>query len=89
MSSCTGTICLPESIEHMRQEIRLNPLPVVFNRDQHLAVRRVHDHFDVPSFRRELHSIDQEIPNDLLNALGVAKDLNVLHPEICREIDRF
>src|SRR5690349_3213546 len=89
MSSRTRAVRLPESVEHVRQKIRINSLSVILDRDRDLAIRLFNDDFDVAAFGSEFQCIYQEIPDYLLNALRIACYLDIVRTKICRKVDGF
>lgn len=66
---------LPERIEQVRHERRRDAASVVPHDDARHFARHVRGQPDVAAFLRELDSVGQQVPHDLLDAVGVAVDL--------------
>ncbi len=64
---------LTEALEHVREELGLDARAGVGHRDQHLALATGHRHHHAPAPRRELDAVGQEIPQHLLEAVGIAE----------------
>jgi hypothetical protein len=69
-----GGVGLTESLEHVRQKLPRDPLAVVFDRDVNVRVLALQPHVHATALRREFHRVRQEVPADLLEAIGVAHD---------------
>src|SRR5262245_45219157 len=59
----------------MRKELRLDAFPVIAHDDGDVRVRAFEREFDTPAFGCELDRIREQVPDDLLQAVGVACDL--------------
>ena len=86
-SSGRCAVGLTESVEDMRQELGFNPYTVVADGDFDLISGAAQTHFDTPAFVRELDGIRQQVPDDLLQTIGVAEN-SLSSPSIttCRSI---
>jgi len=73
---------LTETLEDVRQKLRIDATPRILNRDLRLGVHAFKPHFDAPAFGRELDGVREKIPKDLLQAMRVALDLNMLTAEL-------
>ena len=63
-------VALAETLEHVRQEIRLDAGPRVGDRDFHLRARPPQAELDGAAFGRELDRIREQVPDDLLQPIG-------------------
>src|SRR5262245_58021057 len=68
-------VALSESLEDVRQEIRLDAFAVVAHDDGDVPVHAFERDFDAPAFLCELDRIREQIPDDLLQTVVVARDL--------------
>src|SRR5262245_14284238 len=59
----------------MRKELRLDAFTVVAHDDGDVPVRAFECEFDTPAFGCELDRIREQVPDDLLQPVGVACDL--------------
>ena len=69
-----GPILLPEALEDVGQEVRADPDPVVFHHHLHLGVDSAQANADHASPLGELHGVGEQAPEDLPQAIGVARD---------------
>ena len=76
MLSCRGAVGLAEAFEDMRQKRRFDAFSRIADEKLDLRLRFVRTQVDVnPSTRRcEPHGVRQQIPDDLLKAVGVTRD---------------
>src|SRR5262245_14741350 len=68
-------IALSEPLEDVRQEFRLDAFAVIAHDDGDVRVRAFERDFDAPAFGRELDRIREQVPDDLLQTVDVARDL--------------
>src|SRR5262245_17363475 len=59
----------------MRKELRLDAFTVVAHDDGDVRVRAFEREFDTPAFGCELDRIREQVPDDLQQTVGVARDL--------------
>src|SRR3989442_14315332 len=69
-----GRIGLTESIEDVRQESGLDAYAGIFDRDLDLALGAPQTRLDAPTLIRELDGVREQIPESLLQTVGVAED---------------
>src|SRR5262245_50490031 len=69
--SCIG---LTESVENIRQELRINTDTGVSNDEQQLRIILFESQFDLAVLWCELDGIGEEIPQNLLQTVGIASD---------------
>src|SRR6516225_2327375 len=62
---------LPEALEHVRQELRRYPDAGVADRDFHMRVDALEPDLDLAAAIRELDRIRQQVPQHLLETLGI------------------
>ena len=67
-----AAVRLSETVEDIREQVRLDPLPIVADRDAGLALFAIQHDVYASALGREFDRIGQQIPNDLLNADFVA-----------------
>src|SRR5580765_5541346 len=67
-------VFLTKPVEHVRQEFRRDARARVADDDRGVAVGLLEPHFHTPVVRRELDRVRQQVPDDLLQAAGVAGD---------------
>src|SRR5215468_6138699 len=72
--ACRRAIRLPESIEDIRQELRINAHPSIADGNLDLAIDPAQRCLDPPSLVGELYCIPEQVPDHLLQAVGIAKD---------------
>src|SRR5215472_12013291 len=65
---------LTESVENVRQELRLNAHAGVIDRDLDLCPSSCQPPFDAPALVRKLDRVGEQIPDGLLQAVGIAED---------------
>src|SRR5436190_1332398 len=81
---------LLEGLEDVRQELRLDPLALVADGDDGLAVGAREPHEDAAAPGGELDGVREEVPHDLLEASRIALDRlrseleDALHPDLLR-----
>src|SRR5262249_61362705 len=61
---------LAESVEDKGEKLRLDPRAGVAHRDRNVRALAFKTDSDLPSSRRELDGVGQEVPDDLLQAVG-------------------
>src|ERR1044072_165694 len=69
-----GTIRLAKTIEHARQKLRIDALARIAHGDRRVRVVLFDADLNFAAVRRELHSVGQEIPDDLLQPRGIGGD---------------
>src|SRR5262249_34005735 len=74
MPACGRTIRLPESIEDIRQEFRINAHPGIGDGNLDLAIGPAQLCLDTTSLVCELDCIPEQVPDHLLQAVGIAED---------------
>src|SRR5437870_13071340 len=67
-------LLLGEPVKYVRQEIRSNTAAVIGDPDLSVRIRLFNNNVDPTLFRRELNSIRQQVPNDLLYTGRIAGD---------------
>ena len=70
-----GRVGLPEAVEDERQELRLDALAGVADRDADMIGGALHPQLDAPAFGRELDRVREQVPHDLLQSRRVAEHL--------------
>ena len=70
-----GAVCLPEPLEDVRQELCADPLARIAHGELDVRLGAPEVDVDAPAFGRELDGIRQEVPDHLLEARGVARDV--------------
>src|SRR5262249_41275312 len=65
---------LAETLEDVRQKLRLDADAGIADRDLDLAFDAPKPRFDAPAFIRELDGVREQIPESLLQPAGVAED---------------
>src|SRR5207247_2382683 len=63
---------LPEAVEDNRQEPGRDPDARVADDDLDVRVHALEVNLHAPALRRELDGVHQQVPHDLLQAIGVA-----------------
>ena len=63
---------LAEPIEHKRQEVVADPDAGVADHDFDVRIDPLEPELDATALRRELHRIGQQVPDDLLQPIGIA-----------------
>ena len=73
MTTADRSICLSETFEYMRKKFRVDPLAVVFDANPDEIGFRI-DQLDAndSSLVRELDTVRQQIPDDLLQPVTIA-----------------
>ena len=66
------SLALPEALEDIRQEVRTDADTGIADDDFDVRVHPLQSHVDATALRRELHRIGQQVPHDLLQAIGIA-----------------
>ena len=84
-----GAVRLPKVIEDIGQGLRVDAFASIGDRDLDEGVDPLELDFDVSALCCELNSIGEQVPDDLLQAIGVTCDLPGvgIEPEI--EVDTF
>src|SRR5688572_27715239 len=67
-----GGIGLPEPFENMRKKLRLDTDTRIGHNDFNERVHSLQQHLDISTLGRELDRIGKQIPDDLLQTVGVA-----------------
>src|SRR5437588_7617325 len=67
-------VSLSKAIEDMRQELRADAFTVVTDGDFNLGIRAFHLNFHVAVNRSELNGIREQVPDDLLQTIGVSQN---------------
>ena len=67
-------VLLPKPVEHVRQELRRDAGAGVVNHDRRLGAGALQPQLHAARLRRELDGVRQQVPDDLLQAIGVARD---------------
>ena len=76
-----AAVGLAEAVEDVRAGTSASmPAPVSVTRIATCAVDAVEPHLDAPAVRRELHRVAEQVPDDLLQPVGVAVDLVAASP---------
>jgi len=65
-------ICLAETLENMWKKFRLDADSGVLDDDLHVGVDSLENHLDTAPGRGEFHRIAEQVPQDLLQPVGVA-----------------
>src|SRR5204862_5483811 len=65
------TVGLTETIENVREELRSNADARVGYVDSYLRIPAFGGDFDLSAFRRELDRIGKQVPEDLLQTIGI------------------
>jgi hypothetical protein len=63
---------LPKPLENIRQEVRADTHTGIADDDLDVRIHSFQPHLDATALRRELHRIGQQVPDDLLQAIGIA-----------------
>src|SRR5688572_6893458 len=66
---------LTESLEDVREELRSNTDPRIADGDLHVRVDAFETKLDPPEFRCELDGVGDEVPDDLLQTVRIARDV--------------
>src|SRR5215213_2189546 len=74
MSARSRAIRLAKALEDMRQKLRRDARPRVAHLDLHVSFILADTNTDRSSDRRELRSIRQQVPHDLLQTIDIARD---------------
>src|SRR5215813_6781980 len=77
------------AVEHVRQKFRFDALSGVTNGDLDVGVFALQTDLDAAAFVRELDGVREQVPNHLLQAIGVAGDLPDVAVEAGVERDAF
>src|SRR5687768_3531593 len=72
MYSRRARICLTKAIENMRQEIFTDSHARIAHDDLHVRIDALQHDLYATAFRRELHRVSQQVPDNLLQPIGVA-----------------
>ena len=67
-------VSLSKVVEDMRQKLRTDALTIVGDDDFKLRTRASHLNFNVSVNGRELYGIREQVPNDLLQTVGVSQN---------------
>ena len=87
MRACAAAVGLAESIEDVRKKIGLDADAGVRNaQPRHVGICFDRDTNGTPG-RRELDGVREEIPDRLLQAVGIAEDADLLDTQHAREAD--
>ena len=81
-----GAVGLPEALEHVRQNVGRDADAVVAHADDDPVGVALDIDDDAPVGETELHGIGDEVPDDLLQAVGIGADDDRLR-RIEREVD--
>src|SRR5262245_5774648 len=84
-----GAVRLTESIENVRQELRLNAHAGVIDRDLDLCPSARQPPFNAPAFVREFDRVREQIPDGLLQTVRVAEDQVALILNDGVQVDSF
>src|SRR5919204_10165 len=82
-------VALAEAVEDVGEEVGVDAGARVRDRHLGLAVRARESHAHAPARGRELDGVREEVPEDLLQALGVARDLRGRVVEARLNLDLF
>ena len=74
MHARARAVGLAKPLEDGRQDVGRDPLPRVAHHDLDVRVDALQAHLDPSALRRELHGVHQQVPDDLLEPVGVAGD---------------
>src|SRR5439155_10582192 len=74
MSTADRRLLLPEAVEHEGEEVRSNPLASIAHRDSRQRVGPLQPDVHPAPRWRELEGIGQEVPDDLLESIGIGRD---------------
>src|SRR5438046_114876 len=69
-----AAVCLTESIEHMREKVRSDPLASVCELDLDVAVPSGQGNDNSPGARRELDRVHEQVPKHLLQPVGIREE---------------
>ena len=69
-----GAVALTQTLEHMRQKRRVDPLTFVAHGDADLAIRALQPQIDLFPGRRELDRVGKNVADDLLQTCRVGGD---------------
>src|SRR5215510_9200794 len=83
------SVGLPEAVEDVRQKFRLDALAVVADDDADALGVALHSQFDLPAFGREFDGVREQVPDDLLQSVGVAQHHFGLRAEMGDQLDPF
>ncbi len=75
-------VTLAEPLENVRQEFRLDPGAGISHRDRHRLAIAFDAHLDVAVPGRELDGVGNEIPDNLLQPIGIGGDLTELRIDV-------
>src|SRR5688572_3554537 len=73
--ACSRGVVLPEPVEDVREQIGADPRSAVDDADLDVRVHALQEHRDPPALRREFHRIREQVPDDLLQPVGVASNV--------------
>ena len=74
VSAADRRLALAEAVEHERQQVRPNALAGVRDGDPRHRVGPLQPDVHTTAHRRELDRVGEEVPDDLLQAIGVGRD---------------
>src|SRR5690242_1605283 len=87
MLPCTRAVGLPEAVENMRQELWIDPLTIVGDRNYNLLLLGTYRNRHCASVGCKLHCINQKVPDDLLYPFSIAGRFDLVFRECYRQID--
>src|SRR5690349_9178582 len=67
-------IRLTKAIENVRQKLFTDAHARITDNNLDMRIDALELHLDLPAFGRELHGVAQEVPDDLLQTIGVPGD---------------
>ena len=73
MGACRRAVLLPETVEHVRKKRRIDPFSCVPHGDDGHRLLGSHEHLDPAPLAGELDGVGQQVPDGLLQAVGIAK----------------
>ena len=80
---------LPETIENLRQKFGLDALSGIADGDFDVRIDAFETNLHAPAFRREFDGVREEIPDDLLQTVGIAGNRSGLRVEQHLQTDVF
>jgi hypothetical protein len=84
-----GTVGLPKTVENVRQKFRRDAFAVVGDDDFDVRIDLFEPHLHFPVALGKLYRVREQIPDDLLQAVGVAGNRSGVRIEnFCRRMQR-
>src|SRR5262245_15946199 len=83
------SVLLSEAVKNAGQEFGRNAFARVAHGERQARPRALECHFHSPAFGREFDGVGEQVPDDLLQPLGVPRDLPGLGGEFRGEPDEF